>query len=260
MRNEPQFVNSDPPIVTNLQFREAYYRLLDRDLLAQSIQSGIVPAAISPVDPGDHEYQPTLSSVVQYPYDPRRSAQLLESLGFTRAPGGIYRDASGKELRVENRATSGDINPKTMFAVADMLQQGGIGVDAVVIPEQMISNNEYRSNFPAFTTNGGGASEIVERYHSKQARTAENRYAGSNRSRYMDPALDAIIERYQVTIPVEPRLDLARQVVRHITENLVIMPLFWDTWPGVQTSRLHNATAASGGGTAAWNVHEWDVI
>lgn len=141
-----------------------------------------------------------------------------------------------------------------------MLQQGGIGVDTVVIPEQMISNNEYRSNFPAFTTNGGGASEIVERYHSKQARTAENRYAGNNRSRYMDPALDAIIERYQVTIPMEPRMDLAREVVRHITQNVVVMPLFWDTWPGVQTRRLQNATAASGGGAAAWNVHEWDVI
>ncbi len=259
MRNEPQFVNPDPVIVANRDFREAYYRLIDRDLLAESIQSGIVPAADHHVDPGEHDYQATLSSVVKYPYDPRRAAQLLEGLGYTRGPNGIYRDASGKELWVENRATSGDINPKTMFAVTDMVQQGGIGVDPVIIPEQMISDNEYRSNFPAMTTNGGGTIGIVERYHSAQARTAENKYAGSNRSRYSDPQLDVLIDRYKVTIPMAERMQYASEIVRIVTQNVVVMPLFWDTWPGVQTNRLQNASAASSGGAAAWNVHEWDI-
>ena len=54
-------------------------------------------------------------------------------------------------------------------------------------------------------------------------------------------------------------MQYASEIVRIVTQNVVIMPLFWDTWPGVQTNRLQNASAASSGGAAAWNVHEWDI-
>jgi hypothetical protein len=53
------------------------------------------------------------------------------------------------------------------------------------------------------------------------------------------------------------RVELARQITRHVTENLVLLPMLHDSWPGVTGGRPVNAGAA--GGDAAWNAHEWDV-
>jgi hypothetical protein len=47
--------------------------------------------------------------------------------------------------------------------------------------------------------------------------------------------------------------------MRNITTNLPILPLFYDSYPGVQVSRLANAEAAASGGRATWNAYQWDL-
>ena len=75
----------------------------------------------------------------------------------------------------------------------------------------------------------------------------------------MNPEMDALAASYLATIPLQPRMEIATQIVRHATTNLVILPLYYDSFPGVQVSRLVNAEAAAGGGSAAWNLSEWDL-
>ena len=94
----------------------------------------------------------TEGGIVKYPYDPRQAAQMIEALGFTKGGDGFYQDASGQQLKLELRATQGDINPKTMFAAADFLQRNGIAIESTVIPLQLATNNEYRATFPAFSS------------------------------------------------------------------------------------------------------------
>jgi ABC-type transport system substrate-binding protein len=185
---------------------------------------------------------------------------MIEGLGYTKGGDGFYRDASGQQLRLELRATQGDINPKTMLAVADFLQRNGIAIDSTVIPLQLSNNNEYRANFPAFSVNGQPLSDRqIERFTSAEARTPEHRYAGNNRARYMDPEMDALVERYLATIPLGPRMEIGTQIVRHVTTNLPILPLFFDSYPGVAVARLANVEAADAGGRAAWNIWQWDL-
>jgi hypothetical protein len=54
-------------------------------------------------------------------------------------------------------------------------------------------------------------------------------------------------------------MDAARQIARHVTENLPILPLFFDTWPGAASERLVNVGASANNGQATWNAHEWDI-
>ena len=99
----------------------------------------------------------------------------------------------------------------------------------------------------------------IERFNSANARTAENRYTGDNRARYMNAEMDALVNQYLSTIPMQPRMDVGSQILRNSTTNLPILPLFYDSYPGVEVSRLANAEAAAGGGRAAWNVSQWDL-
>jgi len=255
-----QFLDPSPAIVGDLNFRRALIHAIDRQEMVDTIDYGLTPKADHFIYPTLPEYRATESAVVKYDFDVRRSAQLLEGLGYVKGADGFYRDAGGQPLRLEIRTTQGEINPKTLAAVADYLERAGIGMDQVIIPLQLASDQRYRATFPALIVNGGGAdASNLEEIHSSQARLPENNYSGQNRGRCMNAELDSFIERYQTTIPFEARMDAARQITRHVTENLPVLPLFFDSWPGAVASRLSNVQASANMGRSTWNVHEWEL-
>lgn len=256
----PQMLNPTPAVVANLEFRRALLHAIDRQELADTIDYGLVPVAYGFIFPTLREAHETESAIVRYDHNPGRTAQLVESLGYAKGSDGFFREAAGQVLRLEIRATQGEANPKTMFAVADFLQRVGIAIDQVIIPLQLVSDQQYRATFPGLIVNGGPApADDLESSHSDQARLPETNWTGSNRSRYINPELDALIDRFRTTIPFGPRMEVARQITRHVTENLPILPLFFDTWPSVSAERLMNANASANNGRATWNVHEWDI-
>jgi peptide/nickel transport system substrate-binding protein len=256
----PQLLTPDPAAIGDPQFRRALLHAIDRQEMVDSIQSGVVPVAHVFVSPDEPEYRDLEPSVVKYAYDLRRATQMVEQLGFTKGTDGLYRDPSGQRLAVELRATAGDLNSKTMFSVADYWQRLGLATETVSIPPQRASDLEYRANFPGFAVQRqGGELRFVDNFHSSQARTRENRFAGSNNTRYMNPELDILIDRYLATIPRQERMQVAAQAVNHITDRVVELPLFYDTQPALIANRLANVFPASGNSQTAWNAHEWDV-
>src|SRR6266545_2298914 len=126
---------------------------MDRQALADGINYGMTPPAYGFLEPDRAEYRETEGSIARYEYDLARGAQLIESVGLVKASDGFYRDPSGQRLNLELRATAGDINTKTMYVVADMLQRAGISAESVVIPQQRVDDQEYRTLFPALTVN-----------------------------------------------------------------------------------------------------------
>lgn len=199
----------------------------------------------------------TLPSVVRYGYDPRGAAQLLEELGYTKGPDGLFRDRAGKPLTSEARASpSPAIHTKSLFPVVDYRQRLGVIIDSVVIPVQRASDAEYRATHPSFEVvrqpNGPGA---VERLHSAQAPLPHNRFAGGNRSRYMNPGFDGLIDQYVSTIPWEPRMQVLGQIMRHISDQLNVMGLFYDLRTTLVTNRLEQVSAQY----PTWNAHEWEL-
>jgi len=69
-----------------------------------------------------------------------------------------------------------------------------------------------------------------------------------------------LINRYLVTIPMEDRTEVGRQIVRHLSENIVVMPAFYDVLATMVGHRVLNVAAKpSQNQTTTWNAHEWDV-
>jgi hypothetical protein len=131
-----------------------------------------------------------------------------------------------------------------MFPVADYLQRLGIVVDPVVIPVQRANDPEYRATHPSFEVvrqpNGPGS---VERLHSAQAPMPQNRFAGGNRSRYMNAEFDGLIDQYLATIPREPSMRVLGQIVHHISDQLNVMGLFYDLRTTLISNRLEHVSA-----------------
>ncbi len=259
-----QFMNPTPAVVGDQRFRQGLLHAIDRQLLVDTIMAGQTSIAHSWVSPETPEYKPIESSIVKYEFDPRRSVQMIEGLGYRRGADGFFVDNSGQKLTVELRTTvQNPIHAATTATVANLWEQVGVGVEQNLVSPQLAQDRDYRANFPAFElvqTGNGLTTRDVRKYHSGSIAMAENRYTASgNNSRYANPEIDSAIERYVTTIPFNDRMQALAQIVNVQTTNLSVMGLILSTEPTMVANRLKNITPRSERATEAWNAHEWDV-
>jgi peptide/nickel transport system substrate-binding protein len=249
----PQFIDPNPRVLLEVNFRRALLHAIDRQLLVDTLQGGLSPIAHTNFTPSEPEYKDIQTNLVRYEYDPRRASQLLEGLGYAKGADGMLHDAAGQPLNVELRSTPGrDVNEKTTLVVADHWRAVGVGVDVVVIPPQRNQDREYRQTRPAFEV--VGQPDDVYRFQTSQIPTAENRYVGDNRMRYSNPLLDALVDRYYVTIPRAERVQVLGQILNHVTDQVVLLSFFYEAGPLLISNRVKNVTSVP-----TWNAYQWDV-
>ena len=154
-----------------------------------------------------------------------------------------------------------DIHLKTLFPVADAWQRIGIVVEPQVLPQQRAQDRAYRATFPAFLLwRQPNDPFSISRHHSSQAPLPENNFVGTNNARYMNAEWDALIDRYLTTIPKAERNRVLAQAIHHLTDQLNIMGLFYDTEPTLIWNRLQGAAGSSTQGSSmAWNVEQWEL-
>lgn len=251
----PQFVDPTPPILASPQFRRALLHAIDREELANTFQGGLNAVPHGYLSPDVAEHQEIQPSVVKYEYDPRRTAQLVESLGYSRDAEGPYRDSAGQKPVLEARTTTLSENNKVMLTVVDYWQRAGIGAEPHTVPQARAQEGEYRAAFPGFEiVRGGDGKGILTSLHSSRARLPGNNFRGSggtNYPRYMNPELDALIDRYTTTIPWPERMAVAREIIHRATDEVLAAALIYSADANMVSVRLENVAQS------LWNAHLW---
>jgi peptide/nickel transport system substrate-binding protein len=258
----PQYVDPHPAAVADARFRRALLHAIDRQEIVESLLEGVVPIAHNVVDPDQPEFAAIQASVFKYEYDPRRAVRMLDELGFARDAEGMLLDSTGQRQSVEIRQAGGDsTREKVVLSTGAYWQRVGIASEPHFVPRQRQQEREYRATFPAF--------ELVQQpndirglrnLHSSQAPLATNNFVGQNRPRYQNPQYDALLERYLTTIPRNERTQVLAQISRHLTEELVVIGLYYGSETTMIGNRLRNVSAAKARtSTGAWNAHVWDV-
>ena len=128
---------------------------------------------------------------------------------------------------------------------------------------------ELTATFPGFPlVPGAHDSNGARILHSAQIALPENGFqvAGpANRSRYVNPELDAVIDTYYRTIRRQERIPLLGRVAQHMADQLPVMGIYYTPTPDAHGNRLLSVgTLWAGEGAPAstfpsWNAHEWDV-
>jgi peptide/nickel transport system substrate-binding protein len=254
----PQFLNPSPAVVANVQFRRALMHGTDRQQLAESIGGGFTTQVphllVGPIEP---EYREVEASAVRYEFDPRLAVQMIQTLGYSKGADGIFRDAEGQRLAVDLRSSADKITQDAIVPIAAMWTRVGVATDPTVVPTQRLDDREYVAAFPGFRgIRQGSTAAAMTRFHSANTPLPENRFVGQNYPRYASPELDSLIDRYLSTIPTAERMQALREEVRHISDNLVYLPLFFDAMIVYQSDRMRNVVLEQ---TQLANVHLWDV-
>lgn len=250
----PQAKYANPAVITNVRFRRAMLSAIDRQEMVDTLRAGRSTVANAWIKPDDADYPLVEKSIVRYDFDPRRSAQLIEVLGYVRGADGMYRDAAGQILSVEIRTT---IQLDTIYPVADYWRRIGVETTPNVVPRQLAQDLEYRTQFPGFEVLRGPTNPQV--LVTPELKTAENKYAGANYPSYSNPVYDALAGRYYATISKPERMRLAAEIMHWWSDELVNLPLIYDVEPIAISNRLTGLAARNASGNHAWNAHEWDL-
>jgi peptide/nickel transport system substrate-binding protein len=256
----PQFINPNPQVITNVQFRRALVHAIDRQQIADTLLVGLSSIAHSFLFPNQSQYREIEARLPRYDYDPRRASQIVESLGYAKGADGLFRAPNGQTLSVEARSSTTDINQKALFAIADAWQQIGVKVDPVVYSRQAGSSNEYLFTFPGFylqryTSDLSGLKNL----HSSVIPLPENNFRSGNTSRYKNADLDALLDRYFATIPMPERIATLGEIVYHVADQLPQLGLFYDVEPTAIANRIQNVGPRWPSSTQSWNAHQWEV-
>jgi peptide/nickel transport system substrate-binding protein len=254
----PQFTDPQPALLTDVRFRRALFHALDRQQVVDTFLAGFVPVAHSIITPEDPVYRDIERRVVRYNYDPRRSIEILDGMGLTRGPDGMYRDASGQRISVELRTRAHALREKLQPVIVDEWSKIGIVADPVVVPEQRIADRAYQAAFPGFYFRFGNSSQVTE-HVSTDVALPENNFVGRNPIRYRNPEHDALIGRFETTVSKAQHVDLLGEIINRMTDQLLLMTLFHEPQPVLISDRLVNVGGGRGDAVQCWNAHEWDV-
>ena len=242
--------------LTNRVVREAFYRAIDRQALTDAVNDGMAPVADSWFSPSDQRRAEVETAIPQYPYDVARAQQLLASAGWLRASDGVLTHAeTGERFISEIRSSQG--SEQEMGVLANFWKAIGAQIEILVIPSARQGDREYAANFPGMLIESPPSYRFYEdRYHTRRLASAETRWTGTNRSGYLNGAVDALTDRLSVTIDAGQRIPIHRELLQTFLGDVAIMPLYWEVVPvltvkGVKTVRIADSTAT-------WEMTAWD--
>jgi peptide/nickel transport system substrate-binding protein len=257
----PQLLTPSPAVVGDVRFRRALLHAIDRQRMVDTFQKSLSAVAHSILEPNQPKYRAIEQRVTRYEYDTRRAGQIIEELGYTRGADGLVRDSAGLPLIFEARTPNVGPNELLNLAVVDYWKSIGLSPEVVVVPRQRLGDNEYRWTFPGFElTKRPHDARGLGNFHSSQTPLPENRFLGSNVSRYINPEFDALLDRYFTTITEGPRTEVLGEIIQHISDRLIAMGLVYDPEASLVGNRLVNvAGAPTLDALQTWNAEQWDV-
>jgi peptide/nickel transport system substrate-binding protein len=253
-----QFRDPRPREMLDVRVRRGLILAIDRQALVNVALEGQSPVSHSFVPPDDARWDAIQDVMARYDYDPRRAQELLAEAGWRRTPDSATINPNAT-LTLE---TSSGALEQIGTISADYFKQIGLGVNLVVLSPGESRDTQRVSQFPSLMTTSIPLAfeHNLGRIYGPNCPTEQTRWTGLNSGCYQNPAHDRIIDTIGSTIDPARLRELWRDQVKHESEELPVLPLFFN----VTISLFREGVTGSKGDTKprtnmTWNVYEWDV-
>ncbi len=248
-----------PRAILDARVRKALAHAIDRTSINEAVYSGTLGYADSMISPRSEWGRAADSATVKYPYDVRRTEQLLGEAGFAKGTDGTFASPGAGRLSVELKTNAASDNEAEMSIMAAGWRQAGIDIQEAVLPAAQAQDNEVRSTFRGLYSNNTppGEAAIVNHTTSRIPKP-ETRWNGSNRGGWSNPEYDRLAEAFAVTLDRAERNRQIAEMVRIFTDDLAAISLFFRVQPWVYISALKGVDReVAPEAFAAWNLHTW---
>lgn len=251
------------PALLDVRVRRALAHSLDR----QAINDGIFDGHGFPTETMVPETEPFFGdvdrAVMKYPFDVRRTEQLMNDAGFFKDRDGLFANPTGERYSLPYLGIAGPEFERGQLILADAWRRAGIDVQPSILPAAQVAAGEHRHTYPGISTRGGGRAE--RNWITAEIGGPQNRWTGENRSGWSNAEYDQLYEAFQTTLD---RVERTRQFVRMqrlISEHLPTFFTHFSVSGGAQVADLRGPRESSagtgtftrGGGFRAFHEWEW---
>lgn len=240
---------------TLLPVRQALYHAIDRQGLAQVMTQGLAPTADSWFRPGDPVRSQIEAAIPQYPYDPARALALLSQAGWERGADGVLVHRQSGERFAFDIWSVPQTGEKPAVLIANDWKAIGVEAGVHVIPPADAQDRQITATYPAMLLTGSFVEQLLDRLDSRDIASAANRWSGRDRGAYVNPKVDAILDRLRVAIDPGERVSGYRDSAQEVMGDLALIPLIWEVRPILAVASVKADLHPNNSG---WNAFEWD--
>ncbi|HZT06414.1 MAG TPA: peptide ABC transporter substrate-binding protein [Chloroflexota bacterium] len=247
------------PALLDLRVRRALAYSIDRDGLNEGIFDGNAVMTETGIT-HDARYFPELDkAMTHYPYDPRRTEQLMNEAGFTKDAQGKFASASGERFSPEFIVEQGTVFERMLALMTETWGRAGIEVQPGVLPTTAMRSNEARATFSALYAPSTGPGERTLQIHSSgQIGSPANGWIGGNRGGWSNPEYDRLFDLYSTTLERSERDKWVIEMVKLYSEQLPAYYTYFNIGVLAYQADLKGPAAGSVDRLPYWNVYEWE--
>jgi peptide/nickel transport system substrate-binding protein len=224
-------LNLDNPFLKDVKVRKALHYSINKDDLVNALFEGKQKPALHLLTNIDPWYTDDPAKITIYKYNKREADRLLDEAGWKMGPDGI-RMKDGKKLSFTIMSTAGN---KTRELVQVYLQnqwkQVGIEVTAKNEPARVFFGETTKKrkfdSMALFAWISSPESSLKVTLHSSKIPSAKNGYSGQNQMGWISKEVDELCEKLDVELKHENRVALVHQILKHYTEEVPVLPLYY---------------------------------
>lgn len=142
----PDVVN--PRALQDVRIRRALAHALDKQAINDGVYDGQVVLADTMIPPSIDYYGAIDAAIAKYPYDLRRSEQIMNEAGFAKGADGFYASPTDGKFAPEVRGFEVAPFSTELTAVASAWRQGAFDVQESIFPFAQAQDNQARASFP----------------------------------------------------------------------------------------------------------------
>lgn len=251
-----------PRSLLDVRVRRALAHALDKDALNEALFDGEGVLA-STIFPPTVDYYPVIDrAIVKYPYDRRRSEQLMAEAGFVKGAGGFYESPAEGRFMPELKTNASAQNESERSILAARWRDAGFGVEEGLVSASQARDIQVRSTYRSLYNYGRGlGTGNLPNFSRAAIAGPENRWTGSNRGGWSNPEYDRLFESFNATLDRNQGIQLLAQIATIMSDELPAFPLYYDLGPVVYLGSVRGPRQVSPdtSGLVSWNIHEWEL-
>jgi len=221
--------NLRDPILKDIRVRQALAYAIDRGAVLHYLFGDLGRLADSVLPPQHWAYN---GDVAHYPYDPAKANQILDAAGYGRRPDGVRFHLTMK--------TSTEETTRLLAAVMQQqLRQVGIALDIRSFEFATFYSDVTKGAFQLYSLRWISGNEDPDIfYYAFHSSSFPPKHA--NRSYYVNPEMDRLIEAGRGTIDQEKRKQIYAQVQQILARDLPYINLWYFDNVVVHSARVRD--------------------
>jgi len=251
---------ANPQAVRDVRVRRALAHAIDKPPINEALFQGKGITTDTLIYPTLDYYPLVDRAAVKYPFDVRRSEQLMTEAGFTKRDG-FFTGANGARVNLEVRNIQSAQNDSERSIIADGWRKAGFEIEEDVFTPRQSQDGQVLGTFRSLSITSAAAVREglkIDDYVSSNASRPETRWFGQNRGGWISPEYDQVINSWLTTLQPSQRHEQLARAVQIMTDDLALIPLHFN--PGViaYATGITGPTFKSSDAEITWNIHEWE--